>query len=82
MGYDDTPLGNHLAKFRMQFDSEEDWREFYEAVTSLRKCPQCEELADALKVLLENYKSNKGKGLGISPLLYAVSALKKYRGES
>lgn len=39
------------------------------------------ELYDALEGLLQNYKYNKRKGLGISPIMKAQKALAKARGE-
>ena len=40
------------------------------------------DLFEALEDLLENYKENKGEGLGIGPIMKAKQALAKARGES
>ena len=40
------------------------------------------DLYEALEDLLENYKENKGEGLGIGPIMKAKQALAKARGES
>lgn len=40
------------------------------------------DMYEALEGLLENYKHNKGKGLGVSPIYKAKVALAKARGES
>ena len=39
------------------------------------------DLYEALEDLLENYKENKGEGLGIGPIMKAKQALAKARGE-
>ena len=44
-----------LAKLLMRFDSEDEWREFHEAVTSLRKCPVCEKPEEAIPLLQAFY---------------------------
>lgn len=40
------------------------------------------ELLEALEGLLENYKYNQGKGLGIGPIMKAKTAIKKAKGET
>jgi hypothetical protein len=47
----------------------------------LRLMAAAPDLYEALEDLLLNYKENKGKGLGIGPIMKAKTALAKARGE-
>jgi hypothetical protein len=52
-----------------------------ETVPNAKLIAAAPELYDALEDILLNYKENKGKGLGIGPIMKAKAALAKARGE-
>ena len=53
-----------------------------EVTANARLIAAAPDLYEALEDLLENYKENKGEGLGIGPIMKAKQALAKARGES
>ena len=64
------------------FETDEEWEEWDQSMREIRKCQQCEELAGAVKSLMD-FGNNESQSKHASwAMNKAREALAKYRGEA